>query len=87
MKSIKKISKTESAAIEAWETVVPDQIRDCCRLGGLRAGKLAVHVENASERYLVDRWLASGGLGALRALARVPIGRVELVIVPQALNE
>jgi Dna[CI] antecedent, DciA len=83
MKSMKKISDSESAALDAWGTVVPDAIGDCCSVGGLKAGKLVVMVENASQRHVVDRWLASGGFRTFQALARVPIRGIELKIAPQ----
>lgn len=80
---MKKISDSESAALEAWSTVVPDAIGDCCSVGELKAGKLVVMVENASQRHVVDRWLASGGFRTFQTLARVPIRGIELKIAPQ----
>lgn len=78
MNSMKKISQAESAAGEAWATVAPDQIRDCTAVAGFRAGKLVVLVPSAAQRYIVDRWLNSGGLSSLQGLARVPIRGIEL---------
>ncbi len=80
MQAMKKISQAESSATDAWEAVVPDQIRDCTSIAGLRAGKLRVLVPSAAHRYLVDRWLGSGGLSEFQALARVPIGSIDLQI-------
>jgi len=84
MNSMKKISESESAAVAAWSTVVPDAIGDCCAVGGLKAGKLVVIVENASQRHVIDRWLASGGFRSLQTLARVPIRGIDLKIAPQS---
>ncbi|PCI07093.1 hypothetical protein COB72_10835 [bacterium] len=81
MQAMKKISKSESAANEAWATVVPDQIRDCTSVAGLKAGKVVVLVPSAAHRYMVDRWLGSGGLSEFQALAQVPIRGVDLKIV------
>lgn len=83
MKSMKKISMTEKAAIDAWTTAVPDIIRDSTTIAGLKAGKLIVLVPTSAHRHVVDRWLGSGGLGEFQALARVPIGGVVLKIAPQ----
>ena len=80
MHSMKKISASEQAASDAWAAVVPDTIGDCTRIGGLRAGKLIVLVPSSAHRHVVDRWLGSGGLSSLQALARVPIGSVVLKI-------
>lgn len=80
MQAMKKISEAESAASDAWMAVVPDQIRDCTSIAGLRAGKLSVLVPSSAHRYMVDRWLKSGGLNEFQALARVPIGSVLIKI-------
>jgi len=80
MKAMKKISQSESAANEAWETAAPDQLRDCATLGGLKAGKLILLVPSAAHRFQIDRWLASGGLGTIQSLARVPISGVQVKI-------
>lgn len=82
MKQLRKTTRAESAAIEAWETVAPDGIRDMCRVGGLKAGKLVLLVASSSQRFVLDRWLGSGGLDELRALARVPLRGVEVRIGP-----
>ncbi|MGV6815129.1 MAG: hypothetical protein ACWA5W_08995 [Phycisphaerales bacterium] len=80
MGSIKKISDSDARAIEAWNTVVTDQINDCSTVIGLRRGKLVVQVPSASARFVVDRWLKSGGQRELFALARVPMRGVEVRI-------
>lgn len=80
MRTMKKVSKNESAATQAWTTVVPDLINDCSQIAGLKAGKLIVHVPSAAHRHVVDRWLKSGGFREFQALARVPIQGVTLKI-------
>jgi len=82
LKTLKKITSSESSAIEAWNAVIPDSIADSSSVGGLKAGKLVVHVPSAAQRYLVDRWLKSGGFSSFQALARVPVRGVQLVIAP-----
>lgn len=86
MKAIKKISRSESAAIEAWTTAAPDQINDFTTIAGLKAGKLMVLVPSAAHRHVVDRWLKSGGMSEFQALARVPIRGIDLQIAPQTPN-
>lgn len=86
MKAVKKISKTETDALNAWTTVVPDSIRDFSTISGIKAGKLMVLVPSASHRHVVHRWLGSGGLGELQTLSRVPIRGVELKINPNPTN-
>ncbi|MEX0877050.1 MAG: DciA family protein [Phycisphaerales bacterium] len=80
--SIKKVSKAESAAIDAWNTAAPDELTAHCRVSGLRAGKLVVLVPGAPQRYIAQRWLSSGGLAELQTLARVPIRGVDLRVDP-----
>lgn len=86
MKLVKKISKAESEALSAWMTVVPDTINDFSSVSGIKAGKLIVVVPSASHRHVAHRWLASGGLGELQSLSRVPIRGVELKIDPNPTN-
>ncbi len=75
--SIRKVSATESAAIEAWNIVAPDELTAHCVASEMRAGKLVVLVPNAASRYVAQRWLGGGGLAELQVLARVPIRGVE----------
>lgn len=82
--SIKKISHAESAAIDAWNTVVPDDVAPHCSASGMKAGKLVVEVPSAAARFMADRWLRSGGLVELKALARVPIRGIEFHTPPPA---
>jgi hypothetical protein len=81
MKSLRQVTHTEQAAIEAWDTVVPDQLRDDSDAVGMDRGKLIVTIPSAAHRYKADNWLRSGGLRELQSLARVPIRSVQMKIV------
>ncbi|MCA9302592.1 MAG: DUF721 domain-containing protein [Phycisphaerales bacterium] len=81
MKSLRRVSAGETAAIEAWETVVPDELRESTDALGLDRGKLIVRVPSAAMRYKADNWLRGGGLRELQSLARVPIRSVSMKIV------
>lgn len=80
MKSLRKVSRTESALLNAWSAAAPDQLTACCVPIGVRGGRLEIEVPNASVRFQADRWLRSGGLAELSALAKVPIAGVRLRI-------
>ncbi len=82
MRGMKKVSDSESAALEAWNTVAPDHVLDIAQVAGLKAGKLIVMVPSASMRHVVDRWLKSGGFHEFQTLARVPVCGVMLKIAP-----
>ncbi|MBL4591620.1 MAG: DUF721 domain-containing protein [Phycisphaerales bacterium] len=83
LKSLRLVSQSEQAGIEAWNTIVPDAIREQTDALGLDRGRLIVRVPSAAIRYKADTWLRSGGLGELQALARVPIRSVQMKIVAQ----
>jgi hypothetical protein len=80
LKSLRKVSRTESALIEAWRTAAPDDLARACTPKGLRAGYLEITVPDASVRFRVDRWLRSGGQRELSALAKTPVRGVRLLI-------
>lgn len=81
MKSIRKVSRAESALSQAWSAAAPDAIADRCELIGIRAGQVEIGVPDAPTRYQADRWLRSGGLSELSALAKIPIRGVRFRIV------
>ncbi len=83
MQSLRLVSKSEQAGIEAWNTVVPDDLNEQTDALGLDRGRLIVRVPSAAIRYKADNWLRGGGLGELQALARVPIRSVQMKIVAQ----
>ncbi|MHA7814349.1 MAG: hypothetical protein ACX94C_13280 [Phycisphaerales bacterium] len=83
MKSIRKVSRAESAIAQAWSAAAPDMIAERCSLIGMKAGHVEVGVPDAPTRYQADRWLRSGGLSELSALAKIPIRGVRFRIVPR----
>ncbi len=83
MKTLRLVSQTEQAAIEAWDTVVPDELRESAAAVGVDRGKLIVTIPSAAFRYKTDNWLRSVGLRELQSLARVPIRSVQMKIIPQ----
>lgn len=73
MKTIRKVSRAESAIAQAWDAAAPDTIASRCMLIGMKAGHVEVGVPDAPTRFQADRWLRGGGLGELSALAKIPI--------------
>lgn len=80
MKTLRKVSKTESALLQAWSAAAPDQLAQSCVPIGIRSGRLEIRVPNAAIKFQADRWLRSGGLAEVSALAKVPIAGVRLCI-------
>ncbi len=73
-----RVSRTESALIDAWNTAAPDELTRHCKPLGLKAGRLEISVPDAAQKFQADRWLRSGGLAELSALAKVPLRGVQL---------
>ena len=65
LEASKSASATEGAA-SAWERCVPPAIAGLCRVGAARRGVLTITVKDAASRFVVDRWLRSGGGAILR---------------------
>jgi hypothetical protein len=84
MKSIRKVSRAESAIQQAWIAAAPDAIAGRCRVIGMHSGRIEFAVQDSSSRYQTDRWLRGGGLTELSALAKIPIRGVRFKIVTSA---
>lgn len=82
LKTIRKVSRTESSLIQAWNTAAPDSLASRCKPKGVRAGRLEIIAPDSSTRYELDRWLRAGGERELSALAKVPIRGVRVQIGP-----
>ena len=80
MRSLKRVSRDQSAVGSAWETAAPDDLRELGWVTGLKGGRLEIGVENAGGRHRVDRWLRSGGLELMREMGKVRIKSVVLRI-------
>ena len=82
MKTIRRVSRAESALAQAWSAAAPDALAERCELIGIKAGHAEIGVPDASTRYQADRWLRGGGLSELSALAKIPIQGVRFKIDP-----
>ena len=87
VKGLKKISGQAARAAGAWDAAAPDAVRATTRVTDLKAGTLVVAVRSAAERHAADRWVRSGGLGDLRAIAKAPITRVRFVLTEAGWSE
>jgi hypothetical protein len=63
----------------AWGEVVPPEIGGTVQIQSLRRGVLTVKATDSAGAYVLDRWLRSGGLEALRARAATALARVKIV--------
>lgn len=66
---------------DAWDRVVPDELRDKATVIGCRRGVVTVRVRDASAMYRINQWLASGGMAALRDASGRGITRVAFMHV------
>lgn len=87
MRSLKRVSRDQSAVGAAWETAAPDDLRELGWILGLNGGRLEIGVENAGARHRVDRWLRGGGLEMVRDLGKVRIKSVVLRIGERELHQ
>ncbi|MEM9374047.1 MAG: DciA family protein [Planctomycetota bacterium] len=76
VKGVKRMSGQASRASEAWSAAAPDAVAAVSRVRDLRAGTLTVEIASSADRHAADRWLRTGGLDELRALAKAPLSRV-----------
>lgn len=67
--------------VEAWEQVIPADLRRGSRVRGLRGGVAKVEIPDAAARYELDGLLRSGALADLRLAFGKPLRRVQLEIV------
>lgn len=63
----------------AWSEVVPEDLGRRCELVGLRIGVLTVRVQDGADRFELDRFLRSGGLGSLISASPATLRRVRIV--------
>lgn len=64
--------------VEAWEQVIPEDLRRGSRVRGLRGGVARVQIADAAARYELDALLRSGALADLRLAFGKPLRRVQL---------
>lgn len=70
--------RDESRVERVWGELVPAELRRVTRVVGVSRGVLTVRVRDSSSRFMLDRWLRSGGQQALRG-AKVSFSRVRVV--------
>lgn len=71
--------KKLGAVGEVWPQVVPKEIAEQVRPVGIVRGTLEVQTQTASVRYVLERWLKSGGEERLRE-ALPNVKRVKIVV-------
>lgn len=69
--------------VEAWRTVVPDELRARTVVRSFQRGVLVVETPDASSRYLVQRWLRSGGQRMLAGCSPGTINKITVKVVRQ----
>jgi predicted nucleic acid-binding Zn ribbon protein len=68
-----------SRLAEAWDDVIPPEIREHTALEGYRAGVLTVTVDSASHRFELQMLLAGGLTAELRSRFSGTLSKVRLV--------
>lgn len=72
------------AFVEAWESVVPENLREGSRIRSLRGGVVKIEVPTSATRYELDAFLRGGGLAELRLAFGQPLRRVQFEITGRA---
>lgn len=83
MGSIERVSAAVDDAQRAWEAGAPGGIRALAWVVGVTRGRVTLGVRDAAARHRVDRWIRSGGLGAMRRHAGGPIASVRTRLDPR----
>jgi len=65
---------------QSWAELAPAEFRDRAGPVGVVRGVLTIGVDDSSTRFVVDRWLRSGGQDALAKSSGVPFHKVKLVL-------
>lgn len=81
---LRKRVQATGGIIEAWRTVVPDNLRDRAFLQTFQRGVLMIDTPDASTRYLLQRWLRGGGQRMLAGCSPATIKKIVVRIAAQA---
>ena len=82
--SLERVSKAHGAIEDAWRGCAPGGVVDLAWVERFSRGRLEMGVRDAGARHVVERWIRSGGVGALRTGSGVSISTVRVVIVGRA---
>ena len=72
------------AFVEAWESVIPELLREGTRIRSVRGGVVRIEVPTSAMRYELDAFLRGGGLAALRLAFGQPLRRVQCEVAGRA---
>ncbi|MFG0327279.1 MAG: DciA family protein [Phycisphaerales bacterium JB037] len=78
-REVERSRRDESRIERVWGEVVPAELQRVTRVVGVTRGVLMVRVRDSSSRFMLDRWLRSGGREKL-AGAKVNFLRVRVVV-------
>lgn len=79
-RGVRKRSRAEQAAADAWAAVVPDEFAAACAFVELKGKVAVVRARDAGVRYRVEAWLRGGGEATYAGVARAAVGRVKVVV-------
>jgi hypothetical protein len=71
------------SVLEAWERVVPPELRERCWPSALSRRVLTVVVADAGTGYEFSMWLRGGGEGQLRTAAKTAVSRVKVEVTSE----
>lgn len=67
LRELRAAHRQAESAAEAWRTVVPAAVAALVASAESGGGVLKLKPKASTGRFVIDRWLRSGGLAALRA--------------------
>ncbi|MCC6661443.1 MAG: hypothetical protein IT437_11215 [Phycisphaerales bacterium] len=77
---IKGRSRAGAAGSGAWNSAAPAELRAVGTPAGVLRGVLTIRTPDAASRFLVDRWLRTGGEAEIIRAATTGIRRVRVVL-------
>ena len=80
--ALRRLRRRLGEAGLAWGLACPPELEGRATPTGYGSGTLTVVASDSASKYLIDRWLRSGGLRALQRASRAPIRRVQIRLGP-----
>ena len=80
LKGVKRRTRDEQVAAEAWEAAVPDELAGRCEFVEIKRRAVVVRAADAGVRYALERWLRSGGEATVLGVTRAAVSRVKVVV-------
>ncbi|MBL8745960.1 MAG: DUF721 domain-containing protein [Phycisphaerae bacterium] len=81
---LKQLERKIGGVAGAWAETCPADIADRTSVESISRGVLHIRADDASTRYIIDRWLRSGGERELIRKCPTTVRKVKVAIAPSA---